>query len=242
MNKLKQFIKSALKYFHIDLTSNMKYDRQTGQIIKKVLTSDSVTVDVGCHKGEMLEEFIKLSPKGKHFAFEPIPELYKNLKARFNADNCVILPYALAQESGVAEFNFVKNAPAYSGLKKRKYAVENPDIEKIQVEVKTLDELIDATQKIDLIKIDVEGAEFGVLKGAKNTIIRNKPVIIFECGLGASEFYDTKPELVYSFLVQECGLQLSTMKNRLNDQKSLSEKEFCEMYSKNEDYYFIAYP
>lgn len=241
MNKLKQFTKSVLKYLHIDLTSNMAYDRQTELIIKKVLKADSSTVDIGCHKGEMLEKFISAAPHGKHSGFEPIPEMFNSLTKKFESKNCYIYPYALAEKSGTAEFNFVKNAPAYSGLKERKYTVENPEIEKIQVELKTLDEVL-PKYKIDLIKIDVEGAELGVLKGAKNTIITNKPIIIFECGLGASEFYNTKPEDVYSLVVEEFGLKLSTMKNWLEGKNSLTKNEFCSKFNNRKDYYFIAYP
>lgn len=242
MNKLKHFFKSILKYLHIDLTLNMKYDRQTSQVIKKILKVDSTTIDIGCHKGEMLEQFIALSPKGTHYGFEPIPEFFSGLKQKFESPNVHILPYALAASSGFSEFNYVKNAPAYSGIKERKYAIDNPEIQKIKVELKPLDEIISSAEKIDLIKIDVEGAEYGVLQGAKNTIIRTKPVIIFECGLGASEFYDTKPEMVYNLITQECGLNLSTMKDWLEEKKSFTEKEFCEKYNKKIDYYFIAYP
>ncbi|HLP11535.1 MAG TPA: FkbM family methyltransferase [Flavobacteriales bacterium] len=238
---MKQLIKTILKSLHIDATLNMKYDRQTEKVIQKLLTPSSNTIDIGCHKGEMLEQFLKASPKGEHFAFEPIPVMFEELRKKFTAPGCHIFPYALAEKPGTAEFNFVKNAPAYSGLKQRKYAVENPEIEKIQVEIKTLDELIPGDKKIDLIKIDVEGAELGVLKGASQTIARNKPVIIFECGLGASEYYGTKPGDVYNLVVGEYKLHLSTMQRWLKGEKPYTANEFIEAYNKGTDYYFIAY-
>ncbi len=240
MNKVKQFTKALLKYLHLDLTLNMQYDRQTALVIKRVLKADSYTVDVGCHKGEMLEQFIKLAPQGNHIGFEPIPEMYEELKNKFANNRVQILPYALADKEGKAEFNYVKNAPAYSGLKKRDYAIGNPEIQKIEVELRTLDQLI-PNSKVDFIKIDVEGAEMGVLRGAKNVILKNKPVIIFECGLGASEFYGTKPEEVYQFICNDCGMKLSTMKNWLSNQTALTNEEFCKKYTTRKDYYFIAY-
>ena len=48
------------------------------------------------------------------------------------------------------------------------------------VELKKLDDVIPTDVTIDFIKIDVEGAELGVLKGAKNVLLKNKPIIIFE--------------------------------------------------------------
>jgi FkbM family methyltransferase len=220
----------------------MKYDRQTEQVIARILKPGSCTIDVGCHKGEMLEQFIKASPKGDHYAFEPIPDMFAELQKKFTGNNIHIFPYALAAETGSAEFNFVKNAPAYSGLKQRKYAVEKPEIEKIKVAVKTLDETIPEGQKVDFIKIDVEGGEMGVLQGGKAIITKNKPVIIFECGLGASEFYNTKPEDVFDLVTKTFSLNLSTMHKWLKGEKPFSEQEFMADFNSGKNYYFIAYP
>ncbi|HYG51144.1 MAG TPA: FkbM family methyltransferase, partial [Flavobacteriales bacterium] len=231
LNNLKQFIKTILKNLHIDPTLNMKYDRQTEKVIQKLLKPTSNTIDVGCHKGEMLEKFMKASPKGVHFAFEPIPAMFHGLTQKYAGQNCRVFPYALAEKPGQAEFNFVKNAPAYSGLKQRKYAVDKPEIEKIQVEIKTLDEVIPANVKIDFIKIDVEGAEYGVLRGGSETVKKNKPVIIFECGIGASDFYGTTPAAVHELIVHEYGLHLSTMQRWLKNEKPFAENEFIETYN-----------
>lgn len=242
MYKLKQYLKSVLQFFHIDVTQNMRYDRQTNQVLKKILTTNSSTIDVGCHKGEMLIAFLKAAPNGTHFAFEPIPELYQNLLQQFNAPNCKIYPYALAAQSGQAEFNHIKNAPAYSGLKQRHYDNIKPEIEKITVQVRTLDEIIDDSTPIKLLKIDVEGGEFGVLSGAKKLIEKHKPYIIFEFGLGASDFYQTKPEEIYALLVEEFGLKITTMKKWLQHQKEYSKEDFCIAYQTKKDYYFLAHP
>ena len=61
---------------------------------------------------------------------------------------------------------------------------------------------------IHFMKIDVEGAELQVLRGAIQTILKYKPVIVFEHGLGAADHYGTKPEDIYDFLVSECGLSI----------------------------------
>jgi len=155
---IKNIIRIALNLLHIDLTKNLEYDRLTKSIMKQILKPDSNCIDVGCHKGEILDIVLKVSPEGKHFGFEPIPYLYKDLKNRYNG-KATILPYALSEKNGSSTFQHVKNAPAYSGIKKRKYNTNHPDIEEINVELKRLDDIIDSSIKIDLIKIDVEGAE-----------------------------------------------------------------------------------
>lgn len=238
---LKETIKQILALLHIDITKNMKYDRQTRSIIKKAVDHTSNCLDVGCHKGEILDLFLKYAPRGKHYGFEPIPVLYTQLKKTYSG-KAEILPYALSEEPGEAVFNYVKNAPAYSGLKQRKYDVEKPEIEEVKVKLEKLDNIIPKTQSIRLIKIDVEGAELGVLKGGKDTICRNKPFIIFEFGLGASDYYGNTPEQMYGFLVGECGLKMSLLKSWLNNKEPLSLEQLKEVYSKNTEYYFIAHP
>lgn len=236
---MKDFIKAILNFLKLDLTKNIQYDRLTNLILKQVIKEDSNCIDIGCHKGEILEIMIKHSPKGTHYAFEPIPSFFDNLKDKFGK-KCTIFPYALSDEEGQATFNFVKNAPAYSGLNKRKYAVENPEIEEIDVTLKKLDDLIPADKKISLIKIDVEGAEFKVLQGAKQLITRDLPVVIFECGLGASDFYGTDPKEVFDFF-ESCGLKMSLLKSWIDKKSPLTLDEFKAVYKTNEEYYFIAH-
>jgi len=226
-------------FLHLDLTKNLEYDRLTIKIMSQTIQPKSNCVDVGCHKGEILDIILKLAPNGNHYAFEPIPIFFEHLKHKYSS-HVSVYPYALADKEEYTTFQFVKNAPAYSGIKKRKYDVENPDIEEINVELKKLDEIIPADVAIDFIKIDVEGAELGVLQGAKNILIKNKPVIIFEFGLGASDFYNTKPVDIYNLLVDEIGLQIYTLKGWLANDKGLSLTELKNLFNANKEYYFIA--
>ena len=237
---IKNAIRTTLNFLHLDLTKNLEYDRLTKIILKQEIKSNSNCIDVGCHKGEILDSILKLAPQGKHFGFEPIPYLFNALKEKYN-NKATIYPYALSDKNGTSVFNFVKNAPAYSGINKRKYDTATPDIEEIKVELKTLDEIIPEGTKIDLIKIDVEGGEFGVLKGAKRILKKDQPTIVFESGLGASDFYGTKPNELYDFITIEIGLKISTLKSFINKGASLTSKEFEECFNTNKEYYFIAY-
>lgn len=235
---MKEIIRKILLFLHLDITKNLEYDRLTLEIFKKHLRSDSNCIDVGCHKGEILDEVLKLSPNGNHFAFEPIPDFYQELEKKYR-NKVTLYNCALANESGETTFNYVRNAPAYSGIKKRKYAIANPDIEQIQVRLEKLDELIPKDQKIDLIKIDVEGAELGVLQGGKKLIEKNKPLVLFEFGIGASDFYGTRPEDIFSFF-EDCGMKIYTLKGFIQSKNSLSLEAFRETYLSNQDYYFVG--
>ncbi len=236
----KDIIRQVLNFMHLDLTKNLEYDRLTKSIMKRTIHEDSNCIDIGCHKGEILDGILRLAPQGSHFGFEPIPSLYDRLKEKY-LSRATIFPYALADESGKASFQYVKNAPAYSGLQKRQYAVENPDIEEINVELRPLDEVIPEDTKIDFVKIDVEGGEFGVLKGGQKLLSKNKPTIIFECGMGASDYYGTEPCELFDFLTKEIGLNVSLLKAYLNNDQPLNRDEFKRHFNDNKEYYFVAH-
>lgn len=236
---IKDILRKVLISLRLDLTKNLQYDRLTKMILKNTLRTNSNCIDVGCHKGEILELMLQYAPDGTHFAFEPIPYLFDNLKLNY-ANKAEIFPYALSDKSGKTSFNFVKNAPAYSGIKQRKYDVKVPDIEEIQVELKTIDDVIPSDVKIDFIKIDVEGGEFGVLKGATALLLRDLPTILFESGKGASEFYGTTPQDIHRFITQEIGLNIFTLKEFTKKGKATTEAEFVNYFEMNTEYGFVA--
>ena len=125
---------------------------------------------------------------------------------------------------------------------KRKYDVKTPDIEEINVKLELLDHIIPVEQSIQFIKIDVEGAELGVLNGAKKLLSKQKPFVVFEFGLGASDFYFTTPEMMFELLVDECGLHISNLSDWLKNKPPLTLMEFKASYENATDYYFLAHP
>jgi len=237
----KAFLKNLLVKFQLPLTRNLRYDIYTKKIIRKVLRKNSSAIDIGCHKGEILDEILRFAPNGKHFAFEPLPHLFEFLKSKYEGKQIFLSSIALFDKKGTTGFNYVVNAPAFSGIRKREYNLPDARINQLTVETDLLDNIIPESQAIDFIKIDVEGAEFAVLQGGIKTIQRNKPVIIFEFGLGAADFYGSKPAECFSFLTGTCGLHVSTLQGFLNDENCLDLQQFCDHFAKRTEYYFIAY-
>ena len=103
-----------------------------------------------------------------------------------------------------------------------------------------MDEIIPLDEKVHFIKIDVEGGEFGVLKGAKKILKANKPIILFECGKGASDYYGTGPSDLFSFITNEIGIEIYTLQSFVKNKQPLTELEFENHFNNNEEYYFIA--
>jgi FkbM family methyltransferase len=240
---MKQLLKRLLSLLHISVTRNQRYDAYTQKIIQRSLKPDSNCIDIGCHKGEILDLMIKGAPGGKKIGFEPIPELFLFLTDKYSGDpQITIYQTALYDQKGTTSFQHVLNAPAYSGIKKRKYDGKHVEIDQITVETGLLDHIIPENFRIDLMKIDVEGAELRVMKGGIATLRRCKPVIIFEFGLGAADFYNSRPDELHSLLTRDCGMQISTLKGYLDHAPVLTEREFCAMFENGSEYYFVGHP
>ena len=112
LKNIKNIVKKILP-----ITINIRYDNQTNKIMKIVLEADSTFIDVGCHKGEVLDQAIQFSPIGRHFGYEPIPDLYSNLSKSMKK-TVKLKIYAIADFVGQSEFHHVVSNPAYSGIKK----------------------------------------------------------------------------------------------------------------------------
>ncbi len=237
---MKQFIKSALKKIPYAFTKNQKYDQWTSQIIAEKLTKESNCIDVGCFKGEVMDVMLKNCPMGTHIGFEPIPKQFEFLQKKYaETKNCRLFEVALAETAGLKTFYHVVSNPSYSGLQRRKYARKNEDVQEITVQTNALDLLIPKDYKIDFIKIDVEGGELGVLEGAEKLMRKNRPIVVFEHGLGGADKYGVKPEMVFDYF-GFLHMKVYLLKAFLKNDPPLTKEEFCIQFNKGLNYYFVA--
>ena len=177
-----------------------------GVLLAALLAPDSNCVDVGGNVGSVIGRIVELAPEGTHHVFEPIPELAASLRARF--PRVQVHELALSNVSDEErDFAFVRSRPGYSGFRERRYPGRE-EIEGIVVRTARLDDVLPAGYAPTFVKIDVEGAELEVMQGAVETMTRHRPVVVFEHGLGASDFYGTRPEHVFDLLVGEVGYRL----------------------------------
>lgn len=238
---MKELLKKILYTLRIAITKNQKYDLQTLKVIKAVCKGNTNCIDIGCHRGDIMDLMLKYAPNGTHYGFEPLPHLYQFLKEKYTHTRCTISDIALSNFSGSTSFNYVVSNPSYSGIKKRSYDRPNEQDKVITVKTELLDNFLPKNYKPDLIKIDVEGAEMQVLNGAANTIETARPIIIFEHGLGASDIYGTTPDMLFQFF-EEKKYCISLLKNWLNNKQTFTLKEFEKQYYNRINHYFIAWP
>jgi len=219
-----------------DLVKNEIYDRQASEVMQRVLSPGSNCIDIGCHHGQFLVEFLKHAPHGHHFAFEPLPDLANALRATFASVQ--VFELALSDKTGEATFFMLPNAPALSGLRRREFIRPDEPRRELRVRTERLDAVIPPQIKIDLIKVDVEGAEGLVISGGLDTIKRNRPYIILEHGRTSSAAFETNSEDIYDALVDQCGLTVSLLPDWLSGRRSLTKQEFIAQ----SEWYFLAHP
>ena len=216
------------------------YDKETFRILRRALRRDSVCIDVGAHVGQVLREMVAVAPLARHHAVEALPHLASRLRTEF--PSVEVHACAVSDEAGERIFNHVEDAPAFSGLRKRRYERDDVLVSEIPVKVSRIDDLIDEDVPVRLIKMDIEGGEYHALLGARATLLRCKPIVIFEFGLGAADYYKVTPVMMYQFLSGDVGLRVSTMSRWLSGQPPYDLTMFADSFSIGTDFYFIAYP
>jgi FkbM family methyltransferase len=223
-------------------TKNESYDLLTFAVMKRALGPRANCVDVGCHLGSVLRVMLHVAPQGVHHAFEPLPDLFARLERDFgHLPNVQLHELALSDASGSVSFQHVTTHPAYSGFRPRRYP-RGAERHEITVRRARLDEVLPRDLPVNFVKIDVEGAELEVLRGAVDTLRRHRPLVVFEHGLGAADFYGTDPGSLHDLLARDCGLQVSRLENWLLRGPILGRTAFCERFHRGLDYYFLAHP
>jgi len=173
-------------------------DVAIGAILASALAGGGDYVDVGTNRGQILAEAVRVSPRGKHVAFEPIPALADRVAAAF--PGVEVRRKAIGVTPGRAQFCHFRTLDGWSGLRRSpEISDERGEPEFIEVEVSTLDaELAAASPR--LIKVDVEGAEVQALEGGRGLLARARPILIFEHVYEAAAVYGAAPGAPFDLL------------------------------------------
>ena len=171
---ISDYMEHAL-YFNI--SNHVDFDRR---MLYSLIREDYVCFDIGANIGETTLNFAQLAKNGKVYSFEPVPFLYERLKTNVGLNtfkNIELHNLAISDNSDDLFFEAPKNRNS-SGISLTK---ENSNTS-MRVASNTLDEFVSSKQieKIDFIKIDVEGFENYVINGAKQTLKKFKPMLFVE--------------------------------------------------------------
>ena len=152
----------------------------------------SAIIDVGAAIGEYSKAAHFIFPESKIIAFEPIPDSFKKLKdVATEVKEMQCFNFALSNEEGEAEFHLNDFSFSSSLLKMTDVHKEIYPFSKNEktVKVKTtkLDNIITEIDGDVLLKIDVQGAEYNVLKGTVNLL---KKIAVVQLEVSFLNFYD----------------------------------------------------
>lgn len=185
------------------LARGYSYEPDVIEAIIKNIRPNSTIIDVGSNIGLITLSVLHYYPTAHFHCFEPSG--YSNqifqqtiLKNNLNS-NIRLIKKGLYHKSGIIPFytHGIPNALG-DGIKDTKRAGIS---KKAPIEVTTLDNYVKKSkiQKIDLIKIDVEGAELFVLKGGRKSILKYRPLILFEANPVNLQAYNLIPGDIYHF-------------------------------------------
>lgn len=144
-----------------------------------------VVLDIGANVGDWSGALFQLAPRASAVLFEPAPGPLELLRSRFSDDPRVrLLPFAVSESAGAADFHVTAHGHN-SSLRvplnmNQQYGVSTGWEEVGQVVVRTvaLDDLLADLGSPSLIKIDVQGAEALVLRGAERTLAQGQAVLL----------------------------------------------------------------
>ena len=188
-------------------------------------------IEVGANIGEILINISKFNNCIRCWAFEPNPDAFKVIQINNlinDIQNVAVVKKAVGDESGSIRINFKSHSPSVSLLSTN--TSENSFGE--LVEITTIDkELLnyDFDKNLVIMLIDVEGFELKVLKGSKEFISKNKPIIIFEFHDDTKKVF--KVEEVLNVVGEEYEIfKIDNKGNLLND---LTHSWNCVLINKN---------
>ena len=148
------------------------------------LQKGSVFFDVGANLGQYVYMAGRIAGEENIYAFEPNPELSSRLRQIFPKTN--VITEALSSSEGTARFKiplFDERVIHTRGtLRTDHMEHEETNARLLDVKLNTLDAFTGkmAAKKISMVKIDVEGAEFEVIKGAAATLQEFRPILMVE--------------------------------------------------------------
>jgi len=162
-------------------------DRAEIECINRQLQAGQLAVDVGAHKGGYLYWLRKgVGRTGRVVAFEPQPVLSAYLSSivrKMGYGNVVIENKGVSSESGFFDLYIPDNGKLSSpGARLDAGTEEDNTFRKVQIETVALDSYFqERKKKIALLKIDVEGHELEVFRGAEIILGEDRPLLLFEC-------------------------------------------------------------
>jgi len=226
----------------MDLNLNMLFERWiymncyelvTVQLIQRLLKPGDLYVDAGANLGYfVLIASRQVGPQGEVIAFEPQDKAIQRLQANLQhnqVENVQVVTKGCWNEAGVATLHDFTDGH----LGEASMAVIGDKIVNGQFEIQTarIDDVVSEPPK--LIKMDVEGAELGALKGAERVLFEGErvPHLIIELNPKTSRSFDYEPLQIVDWLLERHpGYRLHWIKSKRT--VPISRDELSELFQR----------
>ncbi len=161
-----------------------QYEKETNDLLFEYIKPGQVVIEAGANNGTETVLLSRLvGSSGKVFAFEPVEHIYKTLQLNLSINRCenvMAEQKALGESEGELYFNVLSADFCNQGMAS-KYDESSADA-KVLVQQTSIDSLLikNNIQVVDFIKMDIQGAEIELLKGAQHTLQKSRPIIFTE--------------------------------------------------------------
>lgn len=156
-------------------------------VVRKLIRVGDVVCDVGANIGVYTVTLSRLiGGHGQVYSFEPVPETYRvlsNIVEHFHLRNVHIYGCAVSDSVGKGVMEVpIYNSGGENFYQARLICGNRPSRRTYEVDLVTLDSLFDKPGgvKLDFIKVDVEGHELQVIRGARHVLDRFRPALLIE--------------------------------------------------------------
>ena len=187
------------------------YSEDQLALLSTLLSSDATFIDVGANQGEFTVFGGSLVRCGKVIAIEPVAEYRQRLEENIRLNdlsNVQVIPFALGDTEGEIPI-YESSEPFDDGTHHdglaTLFASEKRAKPREMVRVRRLDEVLAEldVHRIDIIKLDIEGAEWAALRGGVDTLVRYRPILFVEIGKETCLAAGYKPQDFVQWIIQQ---------------------------------------
>lgn len=168
------------------------YERHLMALLPHVLPVDGVALDIGANAGAVTLAMARCAPRGRVVAFEAAPANADRLAANLAATgtrNVDLARVAVYDRTAELRLTFADEASAGASVSGARGAAGTV------VPAVALDDWARQADlaRLDLVKVDVEGSELRVLRGARGLLERHRPTLLVECSPVSLRQHDGQP-------------------------------------------------